>query len=65
MIRVFNAEQREDDNITHMIYILVQSDSICTINGGHGDGLRQGSCNVGLLCYKDGSCREPGRFVWD
>ena len=35
----------------------------CTVNGAPGDGLEQGTCEPGWLCYSDGGC-YPGTYIY-
>ena len=37
------------------------SDKICLVKGNTGDGKNRGSCEEGLICFSDGSCKDTGK----
>ena len=38
------------------------SNHTCKVKGDAGNGTSRGSCEEGMLCFFDGSCRAPGNY---
>ena len=45
-----------------LFFCISESNHICKVKGTVGDGINRGTCGEGLICFVDGSCREPGKY---
>ena len=45
-----------------IVCVLESSNQICKVEGDAGNGTNRGSCEEGMLCFFDGSCRAPGNY---
>ena len=51
-------------NLIHKFFCFSDSNQICTVKGEEGNGESRGTCDEGLICFDDGSCKELGRYSW-
>ena len=53
------------DDILGVLRTLESSNHICKVKGDAGNGKERGSCEEGRICFFDGTCRAPGRYIQD